>query len=113
MKIAFMMRAIDQDNSFGVFTGNLLRTLLKMDRTNSYLLLYKEPKHFGRFANFANVKELLLPSRHKLFWDQFHRASGSMARACGHHLQSQVQCSIVQPLSCSHGTTRTGVVGHP
>ena len=71
MKIAVMMRPIDQDNSFGVFMGNLLRALLKMDRTNSYLLLYKEPKHFGRFANFANAKELLLPSRHKLLWDQF------------------------------------------
>ena len=60
MKIAFMMRTIDQDNSFGVFTTNLLRTLLKMDRTNSYLLLYNEPKHFGRFANFANVNCLAL-----------------------------------------------------
>ena len=27
---------------------------------NSYLLLYKEPKHFGRFANFANVNCLAL-----------------------------------------------------
>ena len=71
MKIAVMMRAMDADTGIAPFTDNLLRTLLQMDRTNSYLLLYKEPKHFGRFANFANVKELLLPSRHKLLWDQF------------------------------------------
>ena len=48
MKIAVMMRTIDPDTRFSLLTDNLLRTLLQMDRTNSYLLLYKEPKHFGR-----------------------------------------------------------------
>jgi glycosyltransferase involved in cell wall biosynthesis len=70
MKIAVMMRVMDQDTGLGFFTDTLLRSLLQMDKTNSYLLLYKEPKHFGRFAGFLNAKELLLPSSHKLVWDQ-------------------------------------------
>ena len=57
-----MMRVIDQDTGLGFFTDNLLRTLLRIDQANCYLLLYKKPKRFGRFANLAKVKELLLPS---------------------------------------------------
>ena len=60
MKIAVMMRVTDQDTGLGFFTDVLVRTPLQMDRMNSYLLLYKEPKHFGRFANFANVNCLAL-----------------------------------------------------
>jgi glycosyltransferase involved in cell wall biosynthesis len=70
MKIAVMMRVMDQDTGLGFFTRALLRTLLQKDTANSYLLLYKEAKHFGAFAGFSNAKELLLPSRHKLVWDQ-------------------------------------------
>ena len=36
MKIAFMMRTIDQDNSFGVFTGNLLQDSAK-DGSDEFL----------------------------------------------------------------------------
>ena len=60
MKIAVMMRVTDQDTGLGFFTDVLVRTPLQMDRMNSYLLLYKEPKHCGRFANFANVNCLAL-----------------------------------------------------
>lgn len=47
MKIAVMMRVTDQDTGLGFFTDVLVRTPLQMDRMNSYLLLYKEPKHLG------------------------------------------------------------------
>jgi hypothetical protein len=98
VKIAVMMRVIDQDAGLGFFTDNLLRTLLRIDQANCYLFFYKKPKHFSRFANLANVKELLLPSRHKLLWDQFtvpliERAAGGGARDLG-SLRYEVKAPI-------------------
>jgi len=70
MKIALMMRAIDQDSGFRAYMINLLDALLRIDRENSYLLLYRTPREFGRYGAFANVRELLLSAPHKLLWDQ-------------------------------------------
>ena len=70
MKIAVMMRAIDQDSGFSVYTERLLDMLLRIDRENSYLLFYKTPKWLGHFAIYDNAKEVLLRAPHKLAWDQ-------------------------------------------
>lgn len=70
MKIAVMMRVMDQDTGLSFFSDALLRTLLCLTESNSYLLLYKESKYFGRFSAFKNVKEVLIPSSNKLIWDQ-------------------------------------------
>jgi glycosyltransferase involved in cell wall biosynthesis len=70
MKIAVMMRAMDHPGGLCVFTEGLVRTLLQLDKHNSYLLLYKESESFGGFSGFRNAKELLIHSRHKLIWDQ-------------------------------------------
>ena len=70
MKIAVMMRAMDHPGSLGLFTEGLARNLLLLNRDHSYLLLYKDPKHVGRFAGFKNAKELVIRSGNKLIWDQ-------------------------------------------
>jgi glycosyltransferase involved in cell wall biosynthesis len=70
MKIAVMMRAMDHRGGLSVFIEGLMETLLQLDEHNTYLLLYKEPKFFGRFSTFRNAKELLVRCRHKLVWDQ-------------------------------------------
>ena len=70
MKFAIMMRAIDQDSGFRAYTEALVDTMLKLDKQNDYLLLYRQPKYFGRFAHYPNVKEVLLNAPHKLLWDQ-------------------------------------------
>jgi glycosyltransferase involved in cell wall biosynthesis len=70
MKIAVMMRAMDHPGGLGLFTEGLVRNLVRLNTDHSYLLLYKEPKHLGRFAGFKNAKELLIRSSHKLVWDQ-------------------------------------------
>lgn len=70
MKIAIMMRAIDQDSGFHLFLDGLLEALLKFDRENEYLLLYRLPRHFGRFSSYPNATELILKAPHKLLWDQ-------------------------------------------
>jgi glycosyltransferase involved in cell wall biosynthesis len=70
MKIAVMMRVMDQDTGLSFFTDALLRTLFRLDKRDSYVLLYKEAKYFGRFSAFKNVKEILIPSDNKFIWDQ-------------------------------------------
>jgi glycosyltransferase involved in cell wall biosynthesis len=70
MKIAIMMRAMDQDSGFRAYVEGLIDTLLRTDQENFYLLLYRTPKWFGRFSSFKNTKEVLLKAPHKFIWDQ-------------------------------------------
>lgn len=70
MNIAVMMRAIDQDSGFRALVEGLVDAMLRIDRKNSYVLLYRTPEWLGRFANYANAKELHVHAPHKLLWDQ-------------------------------------------
>lgn len=70
MKIAIMMRVMDQDSGLGFFTERLLEYLLNMDHKNTYILIYRTNKWFGHFSKYKNVKEILAPGFHKLYHDQ-------------------------------------------
>jgi glycosyltransferase involved in cell wall biosynthesis len=70
VKIALMMRAMDQDSGFRAYVDRLVETMLHTDDTNTYLLLYRTPKWFGRFSKFKNADEVLLKSPNKFMWDQ-------------------------------------------
>ncbi|MEW6298657.1 MAG: glycosyltransferase family 1 protein [Thermodesulfobacteriota bacterium] len=70
MRIAIMMRAMDQDSGFRTITERLVEAMLRVGREHSYVLLYRTEKWVGRFASFSNAKEVLLWAPHKLFWDQ-------------------------------------------
>ena len=70
MKIAIMMRPIDQDSGFHLYVDGLVEAMSKIAETNHYLLFYKTSKYFGRFKQYKNVTEKLLTSSNKLFWDQ-------------------------------------------
>jgi len=70
MKIAVMMRAMDQDSGFHMYVDGLLEAMLSFEPSITFLLLYRTTKYFGRFKSFSNAREILLKSRNKLFWDQ-------------------------------------------
>ncbi|MFQ5688802.1 MAG: glycosyltransferase family 4 protein [Gemmatimonadota bacterium] len=70
MKIAIMMRALDQDTGFRAFVERLVDTLLRIDTTNQYILMYRTPKWVGRFAGYPQAREVLMGPMHKLVWDQ-------------------------------------------
>ena len=66
MKIAIMMRAMDQDSGFRAYIEGLIENMLAIDPENSYLLFYRTANYVGRFSSFKNVKEVLLPAPHPL-----------------------------------------------
>jgi glycosyltransferase involved in cell wall biosynthesis len=70
MKIAVMMRAMDQDSGFRYFVEGLVDSMLRIDRRNSYLLLYRDSRFLGRFSSRENAREIFLEAPHKFLWDQ-------------------------------------------
>ena len=71
MRIAIMMRSADEAGGIGVYARNIVEELLKLDHDNEYILFYKSEKHLGRYSEFANCREVLLPGGNKAIWDQF------------------------------------------
>jgi glycosyltransferase involved in cell wall biosynthesis len=70
MKVAIMMRAIDQDSGFHLYVDGLVNALLQLNDNNTYLLIYRTKKYFGRFSSCAKVTEILLKTPYKIIWDQ-------------------------------------------
>jgi glycosyltransferase involved in cell wall biosynthesis len=70
MKIAIMMRAMDQDSGHQSITMGLVENMLRIDDNNTYLLLYRTKKFLGRFSKYSNAEEKLITAPHKFLWDQ-------------------------------------------
>jgi glycosyltransferase involved in cell wall biosynthesis len=70
MKIAVMMRAIDQDSGHRVFIEGLVEHMIRIGQRHTFFLFYRTRKWLGRFASYDNAKELLITAPHKLLWDQ-------------------------------------------
>ena len=65
-----MLRSWDEVGGVGVYTHNITKELLCMDRKNEYILFYRNPDNLGNFSNYANVKETLVQGENKAYWDQ-------------------------------------------
>jgi glycosyltransferase involved in cell wall biosynthesis len=74
-----MLRTLDEQGGVGVYSRNLIETLLQLVAEIEYRLLYRSPVQLGRYAGKNNVSEHLLPGRNKAWWDQV-----SAPRACRH-----------------------------
>lgn len=70
MKIGVMLRHFGQPGGIGVYTVNLLNSLLEIDRDNFYHLLFQKKEQLGHFAKYSNVKEHLLSAWNIIAWDQ-------------------------------------------
>jgi glycosyltransferase involved in cell wall biosynthesis len=77
MRIGVMLRTLDEKGGVGVYSRNLLHTLLQIDDRNEYELFYRSPQHCGSWGNRANVREHVLHARGKVLWDQV-----AVPRAC-------------------------------
>jgi glycosyltransferase involved in cell wall biosynthesis len=70
MKIGVMLRHLRQRGGINVYTKSILRALLEIDRKNKYIFMYRHAEQMGTFAEFANVKEMLVRSPNNIWWDQ-------------------------------------------
>jgi glycosyltransferase involved in cell wall biosynthesis len=77
VRIAVMLRTLDEKGGIGVYSRNLVETLLDLDHHNQYELLYRSREQLGRYAGRPNVAEHLLEARSKALWDQV-----TVPRAC-------------------------------
>jgi glycosyltransferase involved in cell wall biosynthesis len=70
MRIAIMLRAIDEKGGIGVYTRNIVAELLARDQANEYVLFYRNAANIGRFAAHPNVTEQVVNAPNKAWWDQ-------------------------------------------
>ncbi len=70
MRIGIMMRSADEVGGISVYARNIVKELLEIDTKNQYVLFYKTTKHLGRYSQYENCKEILLPKGNKAVWDQ-------------------------------------------
>jgi glycosyltransferase involved in cell wall biosynthesis len=70
MRIGIMLRSFDENGGIGVYTRNIVTELLGLDRTNEYVLFYRNPNHLGLHTGSANVQERVVTAPNKALWDQ-------------------------------------------
>lgn len=70
MRIAVMLRTLDEKGGIGVYTKNLIETLLSIDQESEYVLMYRGAANIGRYAGRNNVKEVAVQAWGKALWDQ-------------------------------------------
>lgn len=80
MRIAIMLRTLDERGGIAIYSENLVSALLDCDSADRFVLLYRNAAHVGRFGARPNVEELVLGNRSKALWDQL-----SVPRACRLH----------------------------
>jgi glycosyltransferase involved in cell wall biosynthesis len=71
MKIGIMLRHYTQHGGgVSVYTHNLLRELLALETPHEFVLLYRDPKLVGTYADKDRVRELALEAPSTFLWDQ-------------------------------------------
>jgi len=70
MKIALMLRTLEEEQGIGIYARNLAFHLLQVDRRNHYTFLYVNQARCGEFGRHENLSEVVLPLRNKFWWDQ-------------------------------------------
>lgn len=70
MRIGIMLRHIDEKGGVVVYTNSMLRELFAIDKSNQYLLMYKDSNSIGKFSGYSNVQEKIIKMPTKLLWDQ-------------------------------------------
>jgi O-antigen biosynthesis alpha-1,2-mannosyltransferase len=77
MRIGIMLRSIDEKGGVGVYTRNIVKELLQLDKNNEYILFYVTSSNLGLFSYHEHVKEVWVKGKNKAAWDQV-----SIPRAC-------------------------------
>jgi glycosyltransferase involved in cell wall biosynthesis len=70
MRIGIMLRSLDEKFGIGIYTQNILKALLKSDRSHHYFLFYRNESHLGTYGHYPNVEEVVVKASNKFLWDQ-------------------------------------------
>jgi len=70
MRIGVMLRAMREKQGTGIYTKNLISSLLALDHKNEYVLFYRDPGRVGQFGHLPRVTERLVRAPGKALWDQ-------------------------------------------
>jgi glycosyltransferase involved in cell wall biosynthesis len=71
MRIAVMLRHLGHERGgIGTYTTQLLAALLGIDTENEYLLLYRDARLLGTYAQHPKVEEAVPSAPSALLWDQ-------------------------------------------
>lgn len=65
-----MLRAYDRPGGIGIYSKNIIKYLLDIDRDNHYILFYNNKDHLGLFGNLKNVTEIYVHKTNAIIWDQ-------------------------------------------
>jgi glycosyltransferase involved in cell wall biosynthesis len=70
LRIGLMLRAIDDVDGQGIYIRKLCDALFEADPHNQYVAFYWNDRQTGRYGHLPNVREVVVPGRGKLLWDQ-------------------------------------------
>jgi glycosyltransferase involved in cell wall biosynthesis len=71
MKIGIMLRHYEQqDGGVKVYTKRILPLLFSLGAQHEYLLIYRNPKLIGTYADYPNVEEVAAAMPGTVLWDQ-------------------------------------------
>jgi len=70
LRIGLMLRAIDDVDGQGIYIRKLCEALFDADPFNEYIAFYSSAQQAGRYRDRPNVREIVVPGRGKLVWDQ-------------------------------------------
>ena len=65
-----MLRSYDELGGVGVYTRNIVRELLAIDRENQYILFFRSPENMSRFDGISAASTRLIRGKNRFFWDQ-------------------------------------------
>src|SRR5213593_198784 len=81
LRIGLMLRAIDDVDGQGIYIRKLCDALFEVDTHNEYVAFYSRASQANRYRDRPNVREVVLPGRNKLLWDQVQLVASGQ-----HHL---------------------------
>jgi glycosyltransferase involved in cell wall biosynthesis len=70
MRLAVMMRAIDQGGGLHIYTRRLVESMLAAASRHHFLLYFRTDEWLGQFSDRPNATARVVRAPHKLLWDQ-------------------------------------------
>ncbi len=69
MRIAVMLRTLEEKQGIGVYARNLMSAVLNNDKRNHYIFIYVNSEQLGSFGDHENLSEVVCQAKGKLLWD--------------------------------------------